>query len=385
MLVRRPDYYDSFQCIAGECPATCCAGWEIGIDAKTMARYEAMEGTFANRLHNSINKQRSSFCQYENQCIFLNDDKLCDIYLEAGEDWLCRTCKTYPRHIEVYQGEKDCSLAISCPEVARIILSNPDKVYWKLKKVTDRHPVKEDEDFDEELYRNLKKARKVTLDLLQNRDIPIRTRMGIALAMSHDLQRRIYHEDYDLIPILLEQYSNPQMVKRLSEKVMGYRGREEERQKIRRKMLKTLSHLKVLNPEWREKVHQAKDVLKHLSVEEYKEQSALYHECQQGMNEEIMLEQLACYFVMAYYCTAVYDEEVYAKMKFAMFSVLMIEEMNFAQWIQHEYQLSFNDVICNAYGYGREVEHLNENLEELDRVFSHPKKYCLEEFLIGMI
>ena len=29
-----PDYYRQFTCIGGECPDTCCAGWEIVIDDK---------------------------------------------------------------------------------------------------------------------------------------------------------------------------------------------------------------------------------------------------------------------------------------------------------------------------------------------------------------
>lgn len=31
-----PDYYRQFTCIGGECPDTCCAGWEIVIDDKTL-------------------------------------------------------------------------------------------------------------------------------------------------------------------------------------------------------------------------------------------------------------------------------------------------------------------------------------------------------------
>ena len=27
-----PDYYKQFTCTAGQCPATCCAGWQIQID-----------------------------------------------------------------------------------------------------------------------------------------------------------------------------------------------------------------------------------------------------------------------------------------------------------------------------------------------------------------
>ncbi len=32
MRYRRPHYYEQFSCIAGVCPDTCCAGWQIVID-----------------------------------------------------------------------------------------------------------------------------------------------------------------------------------------------------------------------------------------------------------------------------------------------------------------------------------------------------------------
>ena len=39
-----PDYYKKFQCLAGVCPATCCAGWQIVIDPKSLARYHKVTG-----------------------------------------------------------------------------------------------------------------------------------------------------------------------------------------------------------------------------------------------------------------------------------------------------------------------------------------------------
>ena len=80
-----PDYYRQFTCIGGECPDTCCAGWEIVIDDKTLEKYKKYPGGFGNRLRNSINFKRKSFKQYDRRCAFLNEENLCDIYTEAGE------------------------------------------------------------------------------------------------------------------------------------------------------------------------------------------------------------------------------------------------------------------------------------------------------------
>ena len=35
MLVRVPDYFDRFHCLAGACPHSCCVGWEVVVDEET--------------------------------------------------------------------------------------------------------------------------------------------------------------------------------------------------------------------------------------------------------------------------------------------------------------------------------------------------------------
>ena len=44
MQITAPDFYKKFSCIAGECPATCCAGWQIVIDKKSLKRYSHHKG-----------------------------------------------------------------------------------------------------------------------------------------------------------------------------------------------------------------------------------------------------------------------------------------------------------------------------------------------------
>lgn len=47
MLDRYPVYYKEFVCAAGDCPDTCCAGWDVVVDEETAARYAAVEGELA--------------------------------------------------------------------------------------------------------------------------------------------------------------------------------------------------------------------------------------------------------------------------------------------------------------------------------------------------
>lgn len=122
MIYTVPHYYNHFKCIASECPDTCCAGWGIMIDRASLKKYRNMDGAFGSRLHHSIHWKDGSFKQYHGRCAFLNEENLCDIYSEAGPGYLCRTCRTYPRHTEEFEGCREMSLCLSCIEAARIIL-----------------------------------------------------------------------------------------------------------------------------------------------------------------------------------------------------------------------------------------------------------------------
>lgn len=100
MQITRPDYYKEFTCIADVCPDTCCAGWQIVIDEKSLKKYRRVKGPFRGRLHNDIDWKEQVFHQYHRRCAFLNEKNLCDIYSEIGKEMLCDTCRKYPRHIK---------------------------------------------------------------------------------------------------------------------------------------------------------------------------------------------------------------------------------------------------------------------------------------------
>lgn len=65
MQITKPTFYKEFSCIAGACPDTCCAGWQIMIDEKSLQKYRRFKGPFRNRLHNDID-WKSSFSALQN-------------------------------------------------------------------------------------------------------------------------------------------------------------------------------------------------------------------------------------------------------------------------------------------------------------------------------
>ena len=59
---------------------------------------------------------------------YSTDKNLCDLYLSQGEEGFCKTCREYPRHTEEFEGVREITLSISCPEVARILMNRMEPV-----------------------------------------------------------------------------------------------------------------------------------------------------------------------------------------------------------------------------------------------------------------
>lgn len=205
-----PDYYKKFKCLASDCPATCCAGWQIMIDDKSLKKYASCPGIFGNRLVNSINWEEGRFKQYHSRCAFLNEQNLCDIHLEKGPDFLCRTCRRYPKHVEVYENEREISLSLSCPMVARLLLDKTDQAQFltteKVRKNDGDHLQKNDDDFDEFLYSALQDCRSVLIAMAQNRNEVLNLRMAKILSLAHDVQNRIDSRQLFDTENVLERY-----------------------------------------------------------------------------------------------------------------------------------------------------------------------------------
>ena len=147
MKLRYPDYYKDFSCIAGKCEDTCCAGWEIDIDDKSYGYYMEVPGTFGERIRNSIKEyQTDEEDAYEchgfllaegKRCPFLNEDNLCDIILELGEEALCDVCTYTPRNFLEYGNAREISISPSCAEAGRLIFGRREKVTFTEQEIPE--------------------------------------------------------------------------------------------------------------------------------------------------------------------------------------------------------------------------------------------------------
>jgi lysine-N-methylase len=130
MKLIAPNYYETFTCIAGRCKHSCCIGWEIDIDEDTLRDYQSVEGAFGERLREGIEIKEDCACfrlGEDERCPFLNENGLCDIILNLGEDRLSQICTDHPRFCAFWSDRTEIGLGLCCEEAARIILSQKKK------------------------------------------------------------------------------------------------------------------------------------------------------------------------------------------------------------------------------------------------------------------
>lgn len=125
MKLYYPDYYTDFACIAGACQHSCCRGWEIDIDKESLKRYRTVGGKIGKDLRNAISRDGTPhfILREDERCPFLQDDGLCRMIIELGEESLCDICTEHPRFYNEYDGAMDAGLGACCEEAARLIVS----------------------------------------------------------------------------------------------------------------------------------------------------------------------------------------------------------------------------------------------------------------------
>lgn len=167
-----PEYYTDFRCVAGACKHTCCAGWEIDIDAESLKRYRRMKGDLGRKMKARIHmgEEGAFFAMTaEGRCPFLNRDGLCELILEAGEEELCQICRDHPRYWNEFHDRDEIGLGFCCEEACRLILRYEDPMRLKVIEDGDDEPDPEEELFTEERER--------LWDIIRDRRRPVMTRV----------------------------------------------------------------------------------------------------------------------------------------------------------------------------------------------------------------
>ena len=359
MIYTYPDYYKKFNCIADKCPDTCCGKWQIVIDDDSLERYQEYDGDYRPELHRKVNWKEGVFRHGRSgKCAFLRDDMLCDMYIHMGKDSLCTTCREYPRHTEEFENVREISLSLSCPEVARILMNITDKVTF----VTEEDD--EDEvfdDFDYFLYSNLEDIREEILNVIQDRSVDIRSRIERVLQIGASTQR--HYDEGDLVMWdECEERDKPEI-----------HGDHEEYMLLQKQAMFLLEDLELLYDDWDDVLIESQELLFGQGEEAFagnrKGFDAWWRNhggCAPHMTLDIFLEQIIVYFISIYLLGAVYDGNIDGKVNACVGHAVELYMLLMARWLRNGETLSVDDLIELSYRYSREIEHSDENLEQVE-------------------
>ena len=329
MQITKPYYFDSFRCIAGDCPDSCCKEWDVQVDAASASYYRNLTGPLGDRLREVLHDEDGETVMTitEGRCPMWRADCLCRIQAELGEEALCKTCREFPRLTHDYGDFVERGLELSCPEAARFILdAQPQPV------VAEEAPGGEEPEYDEEAMAVLKATRTQVLEILADRTRPVNEVLILALFFGMQAQSELDGEEaYPFDPAAAledaRNFAKPADESAMTDFFLG---------------------LELLTPEW----------------------EALLHSPTPGPWQKQHLA-MARYLVERYWLQAVSDYDLYCRVKFIVIACLLVKHLG-------------GDIYRTAQLFSKEIENSVDNVEAiLDGAYAHP--LFTDDKLLGML
>ncbi len=329
MIVTKPAYFDTFRCIAGRCPDSCCKEWNVQVDAVSAAMYRSLPGPLGDRLREVLHTREGETVMtiVDGRCPMWRTDGLCRIQAELGEDALCKTCREFPRLTHDYGDFVEQGLELSCPEAANFILDSLSSAY-----VAEEIPGGEEADYDEEAMAVLKRTRAQVLKILSNNSRSVGETLVLALFYGMQAQSELdggeaYPFDAESALQEARNFAKPGDLQAL---------------------LSFFLDLELLTPQWeallRSHAPGAWD-LRHLAM--------------------------ARYLVERYWLQAVSDYDLYCRVKFIVLSCLLVKELG-------------GSIYRTAQLFSKEIENNVDNVERiLDGAYAHPA--FTDDKLLGLL
>ena len=383
MKVLKPFYYDDFKCIANDCIDSCCIGWQINIDENTYKKYKKVKGVFGKELNNGINRIRSKSSKLEygkmklkdKRCSMLNEDNLCNVYINLGENYLCNTCKIYPRNINKYGEIYERNLNMSCPEVARYLVSFKNNFSFNMNEEDLSDLDKQyivDKSYDEKLYNILWDSRSLAMEIIQFKEIEIWKRIIFLKILTDKVQKLIDEENYENYEKVLKSFRNE--IPNIN--VINSLDKIKLVPKVKINFIKSVVDIS-------EKVSRNKIKYNNL-LEQYKKlfendidsnfENVIKKEYEFNKylnNEEYIMENLLIYLIYKYFMGALYTKDLNKEINNVIISYAMIKMLLLGQYDANENKLKEDDLVEVFYVFSRVIEH---NKIFLDKIYEAIKE-----------
>lgn len=287
-----PSYYRNFQCIAQKCKDNCCIGWDIMIDQQSYEQYQKVATPFKKRLNEGIIQEEEPkfYMNEDGRCAFLNENNLCDIYIQLGEEALCDICTEHPRFHNEYGHIVQSGLGLACEEAARLILNDLD-----LKIEED---VLKSEKEDDEWANELMKLEMLLLNILKNKEYCVDEKIDKIFDLTAAYQKEINYTGELTVPIDQKKIKPQHLMLKMRQKdYLEY-------------WFDFYSNLDYMDETFQSLLRK--------SVKEFET-------CKKQDINDQYIERLLYYFIYRHFIKAYEDDNLIDKIKFAVLSVLMIE------------------------------------------------------------
>lgn len=368
MIVRFASYMPRFHCLADNCPDTCCQGWEIPVDPKTLQRYRAEKGPLKRPLRHWVDFSAKRLTFRDGVCPFL-EQGLCRLQKEKGAGMLCTACRRYPRHPEEYGSRREWSLSLSCPAAVDLVLNQKEPIEFIEKELPKT--ARPEEEVEAGLVSALLAVRDTAIQISQDRTLPLKFRMAAVLAMIHDVQSRVgtYQNRPKLTSIaaVLEKYRSAaaQSESRLLHRLDSCRVDSRSRERLLARLLDLLWELPPACRRWNE-------CLSGISSFPFRDPQDFGRGNIAKEKSPVRYEHLLVTYLDLYLLGAAYDDDVFTKAKLAVYHCLVLKEM--------EKRLG-EELPEFLHIYAREVEHEEWNLEYLEKKLASKKEFNLNAFI----
>lgn len=362
MKLVSPEFATRFQCAAGRCPDTCCQNWQIAIDPQAAAYYRALPGALGEQVRAAIEDGDAPCFRLKNGCCaLLDEDGLCHLQRNLGEGALCADCRKYPRFTREYGGLLESGLNLSCPEVVRLVLSDPSPIAFaesfNTQSVTNLNTI------DGSAFLALKNARHAAFRLLQNRSLSISQRVFLLLKFADAAQYALNRKDYPAVERLCVKLLSPLGRKAELRKTTQYRFGNSLCCSILSSWLDIYTGLETLTQKWPTLLEKL-DVFLSVAAERayYRTQWPQFVQARKAQSYEY--EHYLICTLFKYWLEASDDGQLLPRVKYTVVSMLLLRELNFMQWLEKG-QLLPSDQVETMHLMAREIEHSEENLNTL--------------------
>ncbi|MBD5140849.1 MAG: hypothetical protein HDT25_05475 [Ruminococcus sp.] len=236
---KQPRYYDSFSCIGGSCPMSCCLVWRVDWKRDEVEKLKNAE--CSEHLRELID---NSFVQFKDdsekfivkmdskqRCPFLTEDNFCSIQRELGAEYLSHTCTIYPRN-SILMGNtvfKYCNL--SCYRIMDILCSDSDCMVLenhiiKSKKMRVANMDKGVDILNHPELRYRQQLFDFFYEIISDDSHSVETSVILGSLAAQSISKLIEKGAYDKIPesipILKKQLKNPEQIKKLENITQNY-------------------------------------------------------------------------------------------------------------------------------------------------------------------